>query len=198
MGNREDLLAGAKRCLYEKGYARTTVRDLASAAKVSMAAIGYHFGSREALLNEALIQANREWGETLQKLLEADPLPEASPAERLETIWDRMIESFPGHRRLWAVSFEVYSQPEHAPELREQLANGLIQGCRGLARLFHGYADGDGDDSAADTSPEAFAVGHLHQAILSGVMLQWLIIPEQSPSGADLVRALRLVAADLG
>ena len=29
MGNREDLLAGAKKCLYEKGYARTTARDIA-------------------------------------------------------------------------------------------------------------------------------------------------------------------------
>ena len=34
MGNREDLLAGAKKCLYEKGYARTTARDIASAADV--------------------------------------------------------------------------------------------------------------------------------------------------------------------
>ncbi|MGH4006514.1 MAG: TetR family transcriptional regulator, partial [Pseudonocardiaceae bacterium] len=44
MGNREDLLAGAKRCLYEKGYGRTTARDIAAAAGgVSLAAIGYHF-----------------------------------------------------------------------------------------------------------------------------------------------------------
>ena len=35
MGNREDLLAGAQRCLYEKGYARTTARDIASASGVS-------------------------------------------------------------------------------------------------------------------------------------------------------------------
>ncbi len=60
MGNREDLLAGARRCLFEKGYSCTTVRDIATAAGgVSMAAIGYHFGSKEALLNEALAEANR-------------------------------------------------------------------------------------------------------------------------------------------
>ena len=32
MGNREDLLAAAKRCLYEKGYAHTTARDIAAAS----------------------------------------------------------------------------------------------------------------------------------------------------------------------
>ncbi len=35
---------------YDKGYARTTARDIATAAGVSLAAIGYHFGSKEELL----------------------------------------------------------------------------------------------------------------------------------------------------
>ncbi|MET1071471.1 MAG: TetR family transcriptional regulator, partial [Umezawaea sp.] len=34
MGNREDLLVGAKRCLLDKGYARTTARDIATEAGV--------------------------------------------------------------------------------------------------------------------------------------------------------------------
>ena len=33
MGHREDLLAGAKRSLYEKGYAGTTARDIVAAEK---------------------------------------------------------------------------------------------------------------------------------------------------------------------
>jgi AcrR family transcriptional regulator len=54
MGNREALLSGAKQSLLEKGYDRSTVRDITAAAGgVSMAAIGYHFGSREALLTAA-------------------------------------------------------------------------------------------------------------------------------------------------
>ncbi|MGH3910201.1 MAG: TetR/AcrR family transcriptional regulator, partial [Pseudonocardiaceae bacterium] len=69
MGNREALLAGAKQCLYEKGYGRTTARDIAAASGVSLAAIGYHFGSKEALLNAALMQATMEWGEELERAL---------------------------------------------------------------------------------------------------------------------------------
>lgn len=186
MGNKEALLAGAKRCLYEKGYARTTVRDLASAANVSMAAIGYHFGSREALLNTALIEANEEWGETLAKVLQVET--NAAPAERFELIWHRVIESFGEHRRMWAVSMEAYSQPDLDPEVRAQLANALELARFGLANLFQGLDDG---------SAEARAAGTVHQALLSGAMLQWLIDPDRAPSGADLVRGLRLIATDV-
>jgi AcrR family transcriptional regulator len=188
MGNREALLAGAKQCLHEKGYARTTVRDLASAANVSMAAIGYHFGSREALLNTALIEANEEWGEALAKTLQAETPPEASPAERFELIWQRVLGSFGEHRRMWAMTFEAYAQPDLDPEVRAQLANALEQARHGLASLFQGLDEG---------SDEALAAGTVHQALLSGVMLQWLIDPDHAPSAADLVRGLHLIAADV-
>lgn len=187
MGNKEALLAGAKRCLTEKGYARTTVRDLASAANVSMAAIGYHFGSREALLNTALIEANEEWGETLARVLQVETPADASPRERFELIWQRVIESFEEHRRMWAVSFEACAQPDLDPEVRAQLANAVELARFGLANLFQGLDDG---------SAEARAVGTVHQALLSGVMLQWLIDPDHAPTGADLVRGLHLIATD--
>ena len=66
MGNREDLLAGAKRCLMEKGYARTTARDIAAASGVSLAAIGYHFGSKDALMNQAVYESVGEWADEVQ------------------------------------------------------------------------------------------------------------------------------------
>src|SRR5579883_3210661 len=106
MGNREDLLAGAKRCLYEKGYARTTARDIAAASGVSLAAIGYHFGSMEALLNAALIEAIGDWGDEIGRVLAAEggvPFdPAADPIERFAAIWTRVIESFATHRQLWS------------------------------------------------------------------------------------------------
>ena len=62
MGNREALLEAAKRCLYTKGYMRTTARDVAATAGVSLAAIGYHYRSLEALLDLALIEATAGLG----------------------------------------------------------------------------------------------------------------------------------------
>ncbi|GLY87747.1 TetR family transcriptional regulator [Actinoallomurus iriomotensis] len=189
MGNREDLLAGAKRCLYEKGYARTTIRDITAAAGgVSMAAIGYHFGSKETLLNQALAQASQEWGRQLGQALTAAPIaPDATAAERFETAWTRITDSFTEYQRLWTATFDVIGQLPHVPALREQLAAGLGEARLGLARLLGGL-DPDADPDTA------WAVGSFYQALLTGVMAQYLIDPDRAPSGRDLAFALQHIA----
>jgi AcrR family transcriptional regulator len=186
MGNREDLLAGARRCLYERGYAHTTARDIAAASGTSLAAIGYHFRSTKALLNEALIEATKEWGEELERALDVEVAPDAGLLERFEAVWTRVIASFTTHRQLWATQLEVVTQIEQTPELREQLAEGLEQARLGLAELIQWI---DPDD------PAAKLVGSFYQALLTGVLVQWLIDPEHAPSGRDLAEALRLIAA---
>ena len=191
MGNREDLLAGAKRCLYEKGYARTTARDIAAASGVSLAAIGYHFGSKEALLNAARIEAIGEWWNELARVLAADADPDASPMERFEAIWTKAIELFAAHRPLWVASFEMLAQIDQAPEVRAAVAEAQQRARLGLAALFHGL------DPALDEKA-AWVVGSFYLALLPGVMAQWLIDPEHAPSGRDLAEALRTIAADVG
>ena len=114
MGNREDLLAAAKRLLYEKGYARITARDPTAASGVSLAAIGYHFGSKEALLNAARIEALGEWADELGRTLAAGSGSKGTPLERFEGIWAKVIESFATHRPLWTASFELLAQLDQA------------------------------------------------------------------------------------
>lgn len=55
MGHREDLLEGAKRCLLEKGFLRTTARDIVKESGTNLASIGYHYGSKDALLVQAYV-----------------------------------------------------------------------------------------------------------------------------------------------
>ncbi len=191
MGNREDLLVGAKRCLYEKGYARTTARDIASASGVSLAAIGYHFGSVEALLNAAMIQSIDEWGQQLGRDLaaDADRYATMAPLERFAAIWTQVFDSLDTHRSLWVATLEVAAQIERAPEVRAFLADALQQGRMGLAALFQGI------DPIADEHT-AWMVGSFYQAMMSGVVVQWLADPERAPSGDDLANALRIITAD--
>jgi AcrR family transcriptional regulator len=190
MGNREDLLAAAKRLLYEKGYARTTARDLAAASGVSLAAIGYHFGSKDALLNAARIEALGEWAEELGRTLAAGADPKASPMQRFEAIWTKVVESFATHRPLWAASFEMLAQLDQAPEVRAAVAEAQERARLGLAALFH-HIDPTLDEQ------KAWVVGSFYLALLSGVMAQWLIDPEHAPSGHDLAQALRTIVADV-
>ncbi|MCX5212107.1 TetR/AcrR family transcriptional regulator [Kitasatospora sp. NBC_00240] len=186
MGNREDLLAGAKRCLYEKGYGRTTARDIASASGVSLAAIGYHFGSKESLLNLALIEAVGEWGSALAGAVARADGGTDDPEERFVAVWDGVLETFAEHRGLWAAQFEAIAQVEHAPELKEQLAAVQKEGRLGLAALFQGLPEVPDDETE-------LARGMFYQALLAGLAAQWLAAPELAPTGRDVLRGLRLV-----
>jgi AcrR family transcriptional regulator len=188
MGNREELLAGAKRCLRLKGFARTTARDIASAAGVSLAAIGYHFGSKEALLTQALVEATGEWVSELGHVLAAELDPNATPMERFELTWTRLLELFGAHRQLWAANFEISPYIDTMPEVRSVMATAQHEARLGLARLFLGIDNSVDPKSARDA-------GALYYAMLAGVMTQWLIDPAHAPSASELTNGLRIVVS---
>ncbi|GAA4203886.1 TetR/AcrR family transcriptional regulator [Microbispora amethystogenes] len=190
MGNREDLLAGARRCLMEKGYSGTTARDIATAAGTSLASIGYHFRSTKALLNAALVEAMEEWGQEIEQTLAAGPALGGTPAQRFEATWTRIIESFARLRPLWAIQFELIAQMDRLPELREAFAAANRQAKLGLAALFENL------DPVADAR-KAMAVGAFYQALLGGMAAQWLVDPDEAPSAADLAEALRTITPGL-
>ncbi|MBZ9596658.1 MULTISPECIES: TetR/AcrR family transcriptional regulator [Streptomyces] len=181
MGNREDLLAGARRCLEEKGYLRTTVRDIATAAEVSMAAIGYHFGSREALLNQALFAAMEEWAAGSGRLAGEG----ATAGERYADTWDRKIRDFAETRWLWLASVEAFVHAQSSPELLAILAEGQRRNRRMVAAVLRGVPE------AEVTEEDVRSLGSLHIALLSGVMVQTLTDPERAPDGRELLRGLR-------
>ncbi|BFO16929.1 TetR/AcrR family transcriptional regulator [Streptomyces sp. KM77-8] len=188
MGNREDLLAGARRCLEEKGWARTTVRDISTAAGgVSLAAIGYHFGSREAVLNAALIEAIDEWGTRIGRTLASFGETESSPAERYEAMWTAIIKSFQDDRTLWLATIEALLQAEHSKDLRRHLAGGQAQGRRGLAALLLSTPEDEIGDAAART------LGSAQMALFTGLMTQWLTDPEQAPDASEVVTGLQVL-----
>ncbi|MFB7944516.1 TetR/AcrR family transcriptional regulator [Kitasatospora phosalacinea] len=189
MGNREDLLASASRCLQEKGYGRTTARDIASGAGVSLAAIGYHYGSKDALLVEALVEAMGRWGDTIGEALSAAAEVD-DPQERFVRAWDAVRDSFAEQRGLWTVQFEILGQLESLPGLSERLAEAQKAGRLGLAALFHGKAE-------EEDTPEDLARGVFYQSLLLGQAAQWLIKPELAPSGEEYLRGLSLVCGDV-
>jgi AcrR family transcriptional regulator len=192
MGNREDLLAGAKRCLYEKGYARTTARDIAAAAGTSLAAIGYHYKSTEALLNQALYEAVGDMGEKMAAALRDSTAvgdPEGPPLQRFEVIWRSIIDSFQENRPVYAASLEIFGQMERMPELRAAFGDGIEETRGWWAKTLH-------DVDVREDEKTGRALGSFYQALMSGVMIQWLIDPDRAPSAGDLVEALRLVGEE--
>ncbi|MGJ6969096.1 TetR family transcriptional regulator C-terminal domain-containing protein [Streptosporangium sp. G11] len=118
--------------------------------------------------------------------------PGSTPAQQYEAMWERIIESFTAHRPLWIASFEAFLQAEHYPELRRHLSRGQVEGRRGLVAILVGVEeDAVGDDTAR-------TLGSVQMALMSGVVTQWLLDPEQAPSAAEVVAGLRAIVAGLG
>lgn len=191
MGNREALLDAAKKCLLEKGYSRTTARDIASSAGVSLAAIGYHFASKDALLTEALLMAFGEWDQQLQNALRTAVSPQVTPAERFEATWAEVMATFETHRSLWTANFEIFAQMVGQTATREFVAGNLQKARTGLAAMFLNQEESAIDDHTSRT------VGTFLHVLLSGLVLQWLIDPASAISASDLTEALRSTAENL-
>jgi AcrR family transcriptional regulator len=196
MGNREALVEGAKACLLEKGYSRTTARDIATAAGVSLAAIGYHFGSKETLLNEALrALLTDEWATEVAGAGDGDGSGDGraavltGPHERFVATWRQVIESLsnPRLKALWATQFEVLSLGASMPDLVAELTQMQGEAREGLAQMFGGV-DPDADPEQVQ------AIGSLLQALLLGVVAQSMFDPESAPTGEQLAQSLRTLA----
>src|SRR2546428_11766996 len=120
ISHRGQLLEGAIRCLRTKGYARTTARDIASAANGNLASIGYHFGSKEALLTEAITRACEEWTTRLGQAAFAGGSD--SPLEQMGASWVAMLDSFEELRPVLIGLVEAVGQSAWSEGLRQELA----------------------------------------------------------------------------
>jgi len=190
MGHREDLLAGAVACLRAKGYARTTARDIVAASGTNLGSIGYHYGSLESLLNTAVLAAIEEWGAQLSAAMAAGIDLAAPFPRRFEQYWAAVLESFDEYRPVWAATFDLFGVAERVPEVQDAISAGLQDGRLAWAQLLHGI------DPEAEPV-KAQAVGSVHQALLSGVLVQWLTDPDRAPSASDLASGLRVIAEDM-
>lgn len=180
MGTREDLLAAAKQCLAERGYARTTVRDIVAASGSNLAAINYHFGTRDKLLNQAMMESSAA---AVQQILESLPdRAAADPAARLREFLQRLITSFTENPALWSANVESLAQALHSPELRAEIGSAQASARTGLADLF-GPAEPDS------------RLGDVLQTMIGGLLVQHLVDPEHAPTAADITTGLRTLAA---
>ena len=183
--NCKALLEAALVCLAERGYARTTARDLAAQSGANLSSIVYHYGSKDELMNEALAEGFRRWFAELTSLGAA--VGTAEPDEILGQIADRLESSFERNRGLARAFVEALAQAEHAPELRRELADHYEQSRRALESLI---ALGTGRD---DLDGRALAAGLI--AAFDGLLLQWLIDPARTPKAADILRTMTAGAA---
>ncbi|MGW1050267.1 TetR/AcrR family transcriptional regulator [Streptomyces sp. NPDC002521] len=189
MGHREDLLEGAKRCLLEKGFLRTTARDIVKESGTNLASIGYHYGSKAELLVQAYISLIEGVGERFDPEPGRKVTQPPGTLERFQEVWASIIRTVPESRAIWLLSFELMFQDERLEEVRKLLAEAQKEGRSGLAAMFSGVPEADLDKEAVETE------GRLYQTLLNGLMVQWLFDPDSATTAEQLTEGLRRVIA---
>ena len=183
MGHKEDLLAGAKKCLIELGYGRTTARDIVAASHTNLASIGYHFGSKDALLTQAMMELVGEWGEKLGAA--ADESGARTSEARFRATWRQILTLFETDRAVMMASFDSAVQAARSDDLK-QIFVDIWPDAR--VSLVEDFLGADKIDPKART-----AVGGLLLALISGMTVQYLIDPKGAPTADDLTLAMKVI-----
>ncbi|KMO98274.1 TetR/AcrR family transcriptional regulator [Streptomyces roseus] len=184
MGHREDLLEGAKKCLAEKGFARTTARDIVNASGANLASIGYHYGSKNALLTQAFLAMVEEWGDSFTP----DVRGAGGSLERFRSVWDGMSGQRDRAAPMWAASLEIAMDRDGLPELREMVVASEDEGRKGLTEMFTGIPEEQLEERDVRT------LGGLYQVLVAGMMVQWLYNPENAVTPEELTEGMRRAA----
>ena len=182
-GHRERLLEAAISCLQEKGYARTTSRDLVAASGTNLASIGYHFDSKERLLNVALVEAFQRWLKPLVALAAA-PGP-ATPLERLRRGLEGVTDSMEENRPLVAAALEAWAQLPRSEDLRTAMKAGYDDFHRAIAATVRDAFAEAGAPGEVDSE----ALATLIIALFDGLLVRWQLDPEDPPGAARLTAA---------
>ncbi|HEX5116805.1 MAG TPA: TetR/AcrR family transcriptional regulator [Pseudonocardiaceae bacterium] len=161
---RQRLLAEAKRLFRDRGYAATSLEQIAEAAEVTKGAIYGHFASKEDLLLSA-IEAGRDTTPDYVTVLNDESRP---LRERLAEFSRAVAVEEPGDKAELAMYLEFFAALLRAPDLLRRYSSGL-QG-----RLQE-FADVEGDEYPVGATPvQAWAIG---QSLVVGLQIYQRLAP---------------------
>jgi TetR/AcrR family transcriptional regulator, fatty acid metabolism regulator protein len=111
------ILLAAKELFEEKGFDRTTVREVASKAGANVALINYHFGSKENLLTAIVEEMTSE---TRLKLTDIQNST-AGPAEKLRQVIELYVDRLHSNSSYYQMIHREMSTRLLRPELHDSL-----------------------------------------------------------------------------
>ena len=166
----------------ESGRGDITARDLVAASDTNLGSISYHFGSKDALLDEAAKLVFEEWAQTVARTIGADP--DAPPARRLARSLELILDDFDAMRPYFLGFIQIVAGSERSPKTREQLV-AHYRKQRDTVTEMIAESLGDGIDPE-----DARHIASLLMSVSDGLMLQSLIDPDSAPTGRQLTLAL--------
>ena len=135
---KDRILDTAERLFADKGYPATSLRDITNEAGVNLAAVNYHFGSKEALLSAVL---DRRIGPVNEKRLELLDAAEAQAGNQplaLETVLRAFLAPLFQKRQEWGEAGAKFMQVVGRlySETNEQVRTSFLHHFDPIVRRF--------------------------------------------------------------
>jgi AcrR family transcriptional regulator len=166
----------------KSGRGDITARDLVAASDTNLGSISYHFGSKDALLDEAAKLVFEEWAQTVARTISADP--DAPAATRLARALEMILDDFDAMRPYFLGFIQIVAGSERSSETREQLiAHYRKQRDTVTTMITESLSEGVDPDDARH-------IASLLMSVSDGLMLQSLIDPDSAPTSRQLTLAL--------
>ncbi|MFP3902476.1 MAG: TetR/AcrR family transcriptional regulator [Acidimicrobiia bacterium] len=167
---RDQLIRATRDAIRDVGLPAVTARVIAERSGANLASIPYHFGSKDALVAEALVAEARELVAPVLALLAAD----RPPPERASEAASLLSELFDASRSQVPVYLAALAAAPHAPGVRAGLAE-LWTDLR--SRLAHDIRRQlDARQLPGWVSPDAMA--SLILSVVNGVVVASVVDPE--------------------
>jgi AcrR family transcriptional regulator len=162
--NRAKLVEGTLRCLEKLPPERVTARAITEEAGANLASIAYHFGSKDNLVTEAVIEGLDRWLAEIGAAM--GEVGGEDRAERFRLAWEALEDTRQRHVGLARNFIAALAKAQHDDRIRQLLADGFRRTRPEVAVLL-----GLGDDQAGED-----AAG-LTLALFNGLLFQALISP---------------------
>jgi len=174
--NRSRLIEGTLRCLERLPPERITARVIAGESGANLASISYHFGSKDNLVTEAVIEGLDRWLADIASGL--GDLPSQTPAARFRRAAEVIETSRRRHTGLAKNFVGALAKAQHDTRIRELLAAGFHRSRPNVASLLGLGTDQAGQDAAG-----------LVLALFDGLLFQGLLDPALAIDGDRMERA---------
>lgn len=161
---RHAILTAAERLCADNSFGDVTLRDIVAAANVNLAAINYHFGSKDALLAEIYIASsialNRERLSAL-KIAEDAGQGRARPDEVLRALIEPLLRGCldPDRQRSASSRFMIRASTESIPTFR-RIKNKEVDHLRRFAEAMKRALPGRTDTDIYWSLHLALAMAH--------------------------------------
>jgi AcrR family transcriptional regulator len=164
---RERVLDAAERCFGEAGYAATTLRDVTAAADVNIAAVNYHFDSKEGLFRAVIQRAIDEMTERRKSEIAglmtkpSPPSPTALMEAAIAPMFDTKGALDDRDRSIARLLARVMT--ERDPEARDLVIDAVLRADEPLLEGMRAQVAGLSDEEFAFRCKSVLSVVVLHQ-----------------------------------